>query len=437
MAPPTSPYEGVHLKWRVERTVLPFAIRVVEPRKVDPPEHTGILNAVVGNLVRPAALPVDRFDDAAAPPAKRRYDLVTFPEAFAPAAAVLNVARALANEGPSGCLHIGLRPDEDASTHLFGVLAAKSLADELGKLLDPGIDDLAGFTAWLDRQDPNHTFNLGCVLAVDAGSKLRACLHPKLVRSKFEVDRLPEHHMAEANLLTLITLVPTDARFGTVTLQPLICSDALDVGTDRQQPAPIPAVNLHASCMRDPPNHVDVVSVATCTPQPGGKSSDGSRYRVWHSQFLESFTAAAQNQDRSRHHFASFVLANYTELPDRSGGGLSGTFLPIPPRFSDTDPAVSVSCWGRRKENPKPNNGWSDPDDQALTDWSSRGFVAGLDPFEGDNAAAARVLAFDVHRLPRETSPWRSDASIVAWEIADCVVGDAGDHRLRRREPHV
>lgn len=437
MAPSTPTFEGVHLKWPFERTSLPFAIRVVEPRRVDPPGHTEILNAVVENLIRPTALPVDRFDDAAAPPAKRRFDLVTFPEAFAPAAAILNVARALANEGPSGCLHIGLRPDEDASTHLFNAPAAKSLADELRAFLDPGIDDLADFTEWLDRQDPGHRFNLGCVLAVDAASRLRACLHPKLVRSKFEVDRLPERHMTEANLLTLITLVPTDARFGTVTIQPLICSDALDIGTDRQQPAPIPAINFYASCLSDPPNHVDVVSVATCTPQPSGKSRDGSRYRVWHSQFLESFTAAAQNQDRSRHHFASFVLANYTEMPDKSGGGLSGIFLPAPPRFPDTDPAVSVSCWGRRKEPTRPNNGWSEPDDQALTTWTSRGFVAGLDPFEGDGAGVARVLAFDVHRLPRETSSWRADASIVAWEIADCVVGAAGNHQLRRRDPHA
>ena len=437
MAPTFPPFEGVHLKWPVERTVLPFAVRVVEPRRFEPLGHTRILNAVVESLVRSTALPVDRFDDVDAPPAKRRYDLVTFPEAFASADAILDVARALEGQGPSGCLHVGLRPDAASPSHLFGVPAMRSLTDELQKLVDPDLGDLAGFTEWLDRQNPVRAFNLGCVIAVDARSKLRVCLHPKLVRSKFEVDRLPERHMAEANLLTLITLEPTNALFGTVTVQPLICSDALDIGTDGRLPAPIPAVTQHADCIPDPPNHVDVVSIATCTPQPSGKSRDGSAYRVWHSHFLESFAAAAQNPDRARHHFAAFVLANYTDISSKMGGGLSGAFLPVPPGFTSTDPVVSVSCWGRHKTEPKPHNGWSEPDDQALTEWSSRGFVAGLDPFAPEAEHNARVLAFDVHRLPRETSLWRSEPSLVAWEIADYVVEPTDSQSSKHRGLHA
>ncbi len=433
----TSPFEGVHLLWPVERTALPFAVRVVEPRRLEPLNHTQILNSVIGNLINPAAVPRDRFDDVDAPPSTRRYDLVTFPEAFAPADALLAVATALADQGPSGCLHIGLRPDTGSSSHLFTIPAIKSLVQGLEKLVDTSLGDLAGFADWLDRQDAHRMFNVGCVLAVDAHSRLRVCLHPKLVRSKFEVDRLPEMHMAEANLLSLITLVPTKPRFGTVTVQPLICSDALDLETDRALPPPIPAVTLHADCLPDPPNHIDVVSVATCTPQSNGTTREGRPYRAWHSQFLEAYTAAAQNPDRARHHFASFVLANYTDISPKMRGGLSGAFLPVPPGFSSSEPAVSVSCWGRRRTNPKPNNGWSEPDDDALVEWSSRGFVAGLDPFDGDSASAARVLAFDVHRLPRETSRWRASASLVAWEIHDCVVGTTGDYQLQRRGPHA
>jgi hypothetical protein len=392
---------------------------------------------VVENLVRPPTMPVDRFDDVAAPPAKRRYDLVTFPEAFASVDAILDVARALESQGPSGCLHVGLRPDASSPSHLFGFPTMKSLVDELQKLVDPDIGDLAGFTEWLDRQNPGQVFNLGCVIAVDAKSKLRVCLHPKLVRSKFEVDRLPELHMTEANLLTLITLVPTNALFGTVTVQPLICSDALDIGTDTRLPAPIPAVTQHADCIPDPPNHVDVVSIATCSPQPSGKSRDGSAYRVWHSQFLECFTAAAHSPDRARHHFAAFVLANYTDISSKVGGGLSGAFLPVPPGFTSSDPAVSVSCWGRHKTEPKPHNGWSEPDDQALKGWSSRGFVAGLDPFACKAEHGARVLSFDVHRLPREASLWRTEPSLVAWEIADCVIEPTDGHSYEHQGLHA
>lgn len=437
MAPITKPFKGIHLKWPIERSVLPFAVRVVEPRRFEPLEHTRVLNAVVESLIRPHALPVDRFDDVAAPPAKRRYDLVTFPEAFASVDAILDVARALESQGPSGCLHVGLRPNATLPSHLFGVTAMKSLVEELHKLVDSNLGDLAGFTEWLDRQNPDQVFNLGCVIAVDAKSKLRVCLHPKLVRSKFEVDRLPELHMTEANLLTLITLVPTNALFGTVTMQPLICSDALDIGTDSRLPAPIPAVSQHADCIPDPPNHVDVVSIATCSPQPHGQSRDGSAYRVWHSQFLDCFTAAANSPDRARHHFATFVLANYTDISSKMGGGLSGAFLPVPPGFTSSDPAVSVSCWGRHKTVPKPHNGWSEPDDQALTGWSSRGFVAGLDPFACKAEHGARVLSFDVHRLPREASLWRAEPSLVAWEITDCTIEPTDGHSSEHRGLHA
>lgn len=436
MATISPPFKGVHLKWPIERTVLPFAVRVVEPQRLEPLGHTQILNEVVESLVRPTVMPIDRFDDVNAPPAKRRYDLVTFPEAFASADAIVDVARALESQGPSGCLHVGLRPDASSQSHLFGVPAMKSLIDQLQTLVDSDLGDLAGFTEWLDRQNQVGMFNLGCVIAVDAHSKLRVCLHPKLVRSKFEINRLPERHMTEANLLTLITLVSTNALFGTVTVQPLICSDALDIGTDSRLPAPIPAVTQHADCIPDPPNHVDVVSIATCTPQPSGKSRDGSAYRVWHSQFLESFTAAAQNPSYARHHFAAFVLANYTDISSKMEGGLSGAFLPVPPGFTSSDPGVSVSCWGRHKTEPKPHNSWSEPDDQALTEWSSRGFVAGLDPFAVEGKHGARVLAFDMHRLPRETSLWRTESSLVAWEISDCAIEPTDGHSLEHRGLH-
>ncbi|QOF69526.1 hypothetical protein IG197_16830 [Aminobacter sp. SR38] len=408
---------------------MPFAVRVVEPRRLEPSNHVRLLNAVVEELLNPATVPRDRFDDATTQPAARRYDLVTFPEAFAPAEAIVAVADALRGQGPSGCLHIGLRPDSGGSNHLFTLAAAHELADRLETLVEPGLRDLSGFKSWLGRQASNKPFNLGCVLAVDADSKLRVCLHPKLVRSKFEIDRLPERHMHEANLLTLITLVPANPRFGTVTLQPLICSDALDLDTDSGLPPPIPAVTSHARCFPDPPNHVDVVSVATCTPQSEGALDGGDPYRAWHVQFLDAFRAAAERPDRARHHFSSFILSNYGEMAGKPGG-LSGAFLPVSPGFPASDAEVSVSCWGRPKKS-SVNNTWSTTDDDALNSWSNRGFVAGLNPFSPRAVSEARMLAFDVHRLPREASRWRTNESLVAWEVRTWVA-EPDDDRLRQ-----
>lgn len=411
---------------------MPFAVRVVEPRRLDPSGHADLFNAIVQELVSPSTVPRDRFDEPTSRPASRRYDLVTFPEAFAPASCVVALAEALRGVGPTGCLHIGLRADDDPGSHLFTVPALLSFVADLGAFVDAALGDLDGFTAWLGRQSPDHMFNVGCVLAVDARSHLRVCLHPKLVRSKFEVDRLPERHMREANLLTLVTLVPTQPRFGTVTLQPIICSDALKLETDRRTPPPIPAVTLHADCLVDPPNHIDVVSVATCTPQPAGRHAGGARYRVWHSQFLETFRAAAEDPDCARHHFATIVLANYMEISDRLAGGLSGAFLPVPPGAAAGDPTVSVTCWGRPKSGSPPNNRWSDPDVDPLKNWDSRGYVVGLDPYSSDAASSARVLSFDVHRLPRETSRWRPGESLVALDVSVWEEQDGGGYISRR-----
>ena len=413
------PFQGVHLRWPIDRDTQPFAVRVVEPRNLAAGEHAGMLSDVMAELISPVALPLDRYDDATVPPVPTGYDLVTFPEAFATPNAVIAVADAIGPLGPSGCLHFGLRPDELSAGHLFDTAAVRSLVKRFARLTDPALGDLDHFVQWLDAQPPDGWFNIGCVLAVDADSKLRVCLHPKLVRSKFEVDTLPERHMNEANLLCLVTLVPRNSRFGTITLQPLICSDALSVGSDRGLATPISAITRHADCIPDPPNHVDVVSVATCTPQPEGRRADGSRYREWHLQFLDAFRDAAEHGDCARHHMSSFVLANYTEIGNGLGGGLSGASLPVAPVFKRIVPTVSVSCWGRHARKPKPNNAWSGPDDDALNTWSSLGFVAGLDPFAIDPAATTRILAFDLHRLPRERSRWRSDGSVVSLRITE------------------
>ena len=55
--------------------------------------------------------------------------------------------------------------------------------------------------------------------------------------------------MEEATLLTVVTLRPTDKKYLTVTIQPLLCSDMLHLGTDRGQSRPLEALHTDAECL--------------------------------------------------------------------------------------------------------------------------------------------------------------------------------------------
>ncbi|MFT8551065.1 MAG: hypothetical protein ABF739_08260 [Acetobacter okinawensis] len=401
----------------------------MEPSLLEPTEHEAILYAVLRDLVGDIPQPLDRFDCTTIPRA-REFDLVTFPEAFTTTQTLLDLAKALATTGVHGCLHMGLRPDTTKS-HLFSLPQLQELLVGLQEIANPELGDLKEFSEWLARQQTG-PFNVGCVLSVDPDGNLRVCLHPKIVRSKFEADGLPTQHMVEADLLTLITLVPVRKEFGTVTLQPLICSDALNLETDRRVVPPIIAVNRHADCIPEPPNHVDIVSVATCTPQPGAQTAKHVAYRAWHSQFLEAFKAAAESPDCGRHHFSVFILANYAEIDKgRTQGGLSGAFLPIPPGPHQFISGVTTSCWGKPKNHSRPNNGWSIPDDDALACWSNRAFIVCLEPTNPDLAAMARVMDFDVDRLPRECSLWRKAAGVTSMQIHVCVFDESNTMHLQ------
>ena len=200
-----------------------------------------------------------------------------------------------------GCIHVGLRPTIDANQHLFTV-------GELHKLLVCYFGSSRGWPKTIFRNSPNgehqqnyeFKFNIGCVFTVDATHDVRICLHPKVVRSKSESSALPEHNMSEANLLSLVTLRPANKNLKTVTLQPLLCSDALDLSTDNGEAGPLEAVNKQADILgANPPDHIDVVSVATCTPQTLTISGKGERYFVWHEQFKNSIPASGDESEPS------------------------------------------------------------------------------------------------------------------------------------------
>lgn len=396
------PFKGAHLTWPFDRQKSPLDVRIVEPRTLSPQEHGELFNRIISELIDPTNTLVDRFS-AGSQIASRGFDLATFPEAFVPIEVLITALEALVGTGPSGCFHVGLRPSSDRSNHLFSVDQIRGLVDRLVSLSARVKDDLSIFRDWLSRQNAGHFFNIACVFAVDANGDMRICLHPKLVRSQFESQPLPEKHMHEADLLTLITLQPTRKEFPTVTLQPLICSDVLNLPTDRPTGPPMAAVAQYAGCFgASPPDHVDIVSVATCTPQ----TVIGPGARTWHEQFRSAFVSAARDPQYSRHHFAAIILANFQEIDSNSGAGLSGAFLPIPPYFPETPSETLVFCWGQPSDGSSRDNQWSLPGDDAVNKWRSLGFIAALDPFNSRDGAVARIFCFAIQRLPRETSLW-------------------------------
>ncbi|MER9709282.1 hypothetical protein NKJ13_03245 [Mesorhizobium sp. M0174] len=333
------------------------------------------------------------------------FDLATFPEAFAPAKALLSVLRSISQVSTLGCIHVGLRPDGDDKRHLFSNAEITSLLKAL--LSIPAIvpQDLAPFISWFENQPVNLNFNLGCLFTLDVDEHLRICIHPKLVRSQYEFSPLPERMMEEANLLSLVTLLPVDKRYLSVTIQPLICSDALNLPTDRATPTPLVAVNAAESPFANPPDHIDVVSVPTHTPQVEyGPPTTQPRPREWHLEFRDAFCRAAQGGELPRHHFATFILSNFETLKGGSKGGLSGIFQPIDPREQQLHPAVGLNRYGRNKTNGG-NNDWHQSAPGEPKDWQWRGYIAALT--QPTNDEAVRVLGFNLSSMLRHSSIWR------------------------------
>lgn len=268
---PPAVFTGTRLRWPFERRGRPFVVRAVEPRDYMPVDHAELFNSVMTDLLSPAAVVIDGFTPPVSPVEQSRFDLITFPEAFVPAATLASALPVFTRVGPSGCIHVGLRPSHTGS-HLFSLDEVHALVCSLTGISYRADEDLAPFVGWLAKQRSGQRFNIGCLFAVDSDAELRICLHPKLVRSQFETNPLPELHMTEADMLTIVTLEPVDKQYMTISIQPLICSDALKLKTDRAVGGPLTAINRHAECFEaSVPDHIDIVSVATCTPQPRGR----------------------------------------------------------------------------------------------------------------------------------------------------------------------
>jgi hypothetical protein len=417
-----SKFQSNLLVWPVVRSERTLRLHVVEPRDYRPEAHGRIFSAAITALItpEPEAVRIDQYATLGGSSGADQFDLITFPEAFLSPAELLPILQRVSALESLGCIHVGLRPNSAVDRHLF----SREEVDELvGSLLRvPRIEesDLKSFQAWLGRQRSDGKFNLGCLFTMDAENRLRICLHPKLVRSKFEMSPLHENHMTEANLLTLVTLLPTDKNLLSVTLQPLLCSDALHLHTDGPGRWPLEGVNNDADCFPTaPPDRVDIVSVATFTPQQNEQTLKGIKYRTWHQDFLDSFRRAASDPALPRHHLSMFVLSNFRAAASESAGGLSGAFTPVPLR-NTPPPFVTAPSWGHFSKIASANR-WSTPDDRDLIsageEWSSLGYMAILDSVELDDSAPAYMLSFTVSRLPREMTRWRPIDALVNFQL--------------------
>jgi hypothetical protein len=402
----SSKFTGNHLTWTVQRTSRNFRAYVVEPRTYDPSKHAAVFEAALTALIAPQRSLVDPFGGKVPDLVGESFDLVTFPEAFLPAERLIVALQAFATFPSFGCIHVGLRPSSDGS-HLFTVSELKALLRSLLAVTNIEPTDLKDFDAWLQCQAPHKRFNIGCLFTIDSTERLRVCLHPKLQRSKFEFTALNDGVMEEASLLTVITLKPTDKRYLTISIQPLICSDALLQNTDRPGSRPLEAVHLDADCLgENPPDHIDVVSVAACTPQD--ESPGPRRYRTWKIAFRDVFQRAVTDASMSRHRFATFVLSNFGHDPNQGPAGLSGAFYPMRP--TDRFPTnVSISCWGRPKDEDDPR--WSKPAED-YSGWKLKGHIASINPFGEGSNAAVRMFGFTFAALPRDMSLWSPQPAI-------------------------
>lgn len=405
------------LCWPVNYNKRSFRVYVVEPFSYTPEEHVSVFNAAINTLLSPAVHEEIRGNDYNMPLELDPFDLVTFPEAFLTSEDLVKTLHAISRRGQCGCVHVGLRPTSGAN-HLFSFDEANALVMQLRKVSGIEADDLSNFCDWIGKQNRSRYFNLGCLFMLDANSKLRVCLHPKVIRSKFEIGMLHEKNMSEADMFTLVSLIPQDKRFLSVTIQPLLCSDALNSETDRPGARPIYAVNGYTGNASEEwvPDHIDVVSLATCTPQPKyGEPPDA--YSQWHQAFQDTFHRAASDDGLLKHNQAVFVFSNFRIVTDDRPGGLSGAFIPVPFE-SDVSQQVpnflTVSAWGHL-QGKKLQNVWSKPDEPLKAAWHNCGYIASLRVTEED--ISARMMGFTVDRLPRHASRWSSHRGLTDFQL--------------------
>lgn len=388
------------LRWKIEKDRRTFRVYVVEPKEYSPEFHNTIFLAALRSFLNPKISKIETPENTYQT-MPEKFDLITFPEAFLTNNELIDFISSISGLSGIGCIHVGLKPSE-SKTHLFCATELLELVSKLQKIPEVNSCDLMPFFEWAKEQEPSSMFNIACLFTIDVNDKIRVCLHPKVVRSKFEVSGLHEKNMQEADYLTLVTLEPQDNTVLAMTLQPLICSDALSIPTDRPNCQPLNSINAHGNCFKDGmPDHIDIVSLTLCTPQQA--TSNGA---IWHNQFRESFQKAASDDSYFRHHYSTFVLSNFSKTPDNRIGGLSGAFIPVPlPRIESPD-FISYLCWASEEDGA--DYRWLPTTN--LNPKQTLGYIASLAPSRRASEEPASMIGFTILRLPRDSSPWRPEA---------------------------
>jgi hypothetical protein len=397
------------LRWPFERRSREFRIYVVEPMAYAPSKHGDVFDAVLRDFFYPVSDRVVLTEVSREIPVPVEADLIVFPEAFLSADDLVRAMTGFAERQFQCCVHMGLRPNDPNVGHLFRRQDIEVLLSEIRSISSIHEEDLSAFASWSSKQKRSGRYNLGCMFLVDANGRLRVCLHPKSVRAGVEYSAVSDEHMTEANLLSLVTLVPPNRRYMSVTIQPLICADALALPRDTMDPNPLKAFSdSGAAHFPDlPADHVDVVSLSLFTPvEPSAKNEE--KRRRWRHEFEEAFLHAAKNDDCFRHHFASFVMANFGSDLEKEAG-LSGAFMPVP--FPATSYPTGVTVWSHGKHGAAPEDRWKcvtnfgisnvEKDSVAMSK-ASRAHIVCLDaPIEG-LPPIAKALGFTLSRLVRD-----------------------------------
>lgn len=399
----TAPFEINSLQWRMQRESRSLRLFAVEPHFYEPSRHTSIFFGAINRL---KAGTTEAYDLTSAPMPVTPFDLAVFPEVFLPADGLVLLVRSLASAGPTGCIHTGIRPDTE-SQFLFTRDQALTL---IKNLIEAGAcaNDTQRFEAWLQKQTPSSNFNLGAVIAVDAENKVRVAIHPKVLRSKFELSVLAESNMTEAKFLTLIELIPTGSTLLPIVLQPLLCSDALIHDTDLPGARPLEAISRFGNSFGERiPDQVDIVSLATCSPHPNAMQK-----AIWHNDFREGFLRMAKDDECLRHRHAVLVVANFVQIPGKSRtGGLSGAYLPVPLHFQDQPEYVVAAQYATAKSQIDP--AWHI--DNVHLEKKSAHMVCLKPPTIKINIEAT-MLGFDLHRMLKETNQYNPPHGLLRYE---------------------
>lgn len=399
---------GALYEWPIARELRLFRGVVVEIGRYDPPNHARWFQDAIQALLSPGQIPVAGLELTRSRRAPE-FDLATFPEAFLPIAELHSTLESFRRSSARGIVHVGLRRNDAA--HLISTTEFRGLVSDLSRSQLLCQSDSRVVEQWLGEQEDVAQFNVGCVFGVDASGALRICLHPKLVRSKYEVSVSWEKHMTEAGLFSLIALIPEDERLLPIYLQPLLCSDALNIEMDRPSQHPLTAITSGRVRFHRRVEHIDIVSVSSCTPASAATFPNGSLKDQWHEDFRESARRMGEDPDTLRHHGAILMQSNYRSIEDIPNAGISGVFLPCDLKIPFTDSELRQAVYGSVRR--EANRWFADAEVRNLmmnwgTEMRSRGHIVAL----SNSQAIASVLRFTVNHLPRDARGWRTESAL-------------------------